>query len=138
MIPDRATYKKIEWHFYHYENLKEEVERIREEILQRANYAQDLSGVRGMRQGSPTERQALALERELAEKTAWVQVVEETVRHFQGTPLYELYKMRYERKLKNYQISDSLFISITTCKEWKRNIVYYACCKAIEKRLIKI
>ena len=138
MIPDRATYKKIEWHFYHYENLKEEVVRIREEILQRANYAQDLSGVRGMRQGSPTERQALALERELAEKTAWVQVVEETVRHFQDTPLGTLLELRYQEKKNWKKACVKLFIEKDAYYSWLKEIIIYAALKAAKYNLINI
>lgn len=133
----RKIYKTIEWHFYHYSEVKQQAERDREEILAAASYAIETSGVRGTDTSDKTGNTVLRLEESRA-NAEWCAVVEATIERYRDSPLGMLINMIYVEKLGIYRICDRMSVDRSTLYNWKEEIVTYAALKACEKNLINI
>lgn len=133
----RKNYKTIEWHFYHYQEVKAAAEEKREDILNTANYEAEASGVYSTDTSDRTGNTVIRLEA-ARDNAAWCEVVEETVEKYRKGPLGLLINMLYVEKLGIYRICDSLCIDRSTLYRWKKEIIIYAALKACEKKIIKI
>ena len=134
---DRKTYKTIEWHFYHYSEVKQQAETDREEILGAASYAIEASGVRGTDTSDKTGNIVLRLE-ESRTNADWCAVVEATVARYRDSPLGMLINMIYVEKQGVYRICDKMSIDRSTLYNWKQEIITYAAMKACEKKLVEV
>ena len=127
----RKNYKTIEWHFYHYQEVKAAAEKEREDILNAANYAAEVSGIHSTDTSDQTGKA-------VRDNAAWCEVVEETVEKYKKGPIGLLINMLYVEKLGIYRICDSLCIDRSTFYNWKMEIIIYAAMKACEEKLIKV
>ena len=133
----RKIYKTIEWHFYHFGEVKQQAEMDREDIFGAANYAIEASGIRGTDTSDKTGNTVLRLEESQA-NADWCAVVEATVERYRDSPLGMLINMIYVEKQGVYRICDKMSIDRSTLYNWKEEIVTYAALKACEKNLINI
>ena len=133
----RKNYKTIEWHFYHYQEVKAAAEKEREDILNAANYAAEASGIHSTATSDQTGKAVIRLEA-VRDNAAWCEVVEATVEKYKKGPIGLLINMLYVEKMSIYRICDSIGIDRSTFYNWRTEIVTYAAMKACEKKLIKV
>ncbi len=138
-VLDRKTYKRVEWHLYHYFELKRQIQEYREEIL---NSSKLLIGEVGGGQSyhsDPTALKAIQLtEPKLLEKEKWVMVIEKTIQRYKGTEKGRLLQMQYlDEEDPNY-IQDTLHIERRTYFAWRNEIVLYTAILAQKYGLIDV
>ncbi|HHZ00002.1 MAG TPA: DUF1492 domain-containing protein [Tissierellia bacterium] len=139
MVLDRKTYKKIEYYLYHYFQIRQEVEREKQDIIEaRGRDLAEWGG--GMSYHSdPTASKAVKLARpELVEKEKWLRVIEKTIQHFQGAEKGRLLQKKYFGELGEKQICRELHIERATYFRWREEIVTYTAMLALQEGLISM
>lgn len=135
-IISKKLYKNIEWHFYHYNELKKEVAETEADILNAADYSIEATGVHGTDTSDKVGNTVLRLEGALEDKAGWCKVIEATVEKFRSNVLGMMLNMVYVEKLGQQAICEALHIERSTYFSWKLDIITYAAMLACKKNLI--
>jgi hypothetical protein len=138
-ILDRQIYKEIEWHLYHYFDLKREVKEYREKVL---NSSIPLLGKVGEGQSyhsDPTALKAIKLTKlEIIKKEKWITIIEKVVDKYKGTEKGRLLQLQYfDEEGPNY-IQEVLHIERRTYFMWRNEIVLSVAFLAQKYNLIDI
>lgn len=130
--------KKIERAFYEYgQNKKLGAEYV--DNLAYEGTVANLSrvGSSSGKVGNPTEAKGIRVL--LGDKDyLWCRVVENTMKHFEGTGKDTLIKLKYFEKLTEWRLCDKLYISRSSLFEWIEDLTTYGAMLAIQDKLIKI
>lgn len=138
-IIDKKIYKEIEWHLYHYFDLRRELKEYREGVL---NSSKPLLGCIGGGQSyhsDPTALKAIKLsDPEIEEKQNWINVIEKAIRKYGNTEKGKLLQMQYfDEEGQNY-IQEKLHIERRTYFLWRNEIVITIALYAQKYNLIDI
>ncbi|MDE4542275.1 DUF1492 domain-containing protein [Thermoanaerobacterium sp. R66] len=140
-ILDRQIYKEIEWHLYHYFDLKREVKEYREKVL---NSSTPLFGKVGEGQSyhsDSTAIKALMLAKppkEIEEYEKWFTIIEKTIQKFKNTDKEKLLQLIYFDEEGREYIQKRLHIERATYFHWKDEIILYIALLAAQENLIKV
>ena len=138
-ILDRKTYKEIEWHLYHYFDLRREIREFREKVLNSSTPMFGNVGGGHSYHSDPTALKAIRLSKpELIEKEKWVEVIEKVKMRYANTEKGKLLQMKYFEELAREHICKTLYIDRATYFRWKNEIVLYAALLAQKYHLIDI
>ncbi len=138
-VLDRQIYKKIEWYLYNYYEIRRYIAEKKEDIID-AN-SKDLtewgSGI--SYHSDPTANKTMKLCKEdIVETEKWLQVIEATIKEFQGTEKGQLLQKKYFDELGEKHICMELNIERATYFNWRNEIVFYVALLAAQEGLIKI
>lgn len=136
---DRKIYRMIEYHLYHYFQIRQELEQEKWDIIESGG--RDIIEYGGgiSYHSDPTASKAVKLTRpDLVEKEKWLKVIEGTIQHFQGTEKGRLLQKKYFDQLGERHVCEELHIERTTYYRWREEIVVYTAMLAIQEGLIKI
>ncbi len=136
-ILPRKTYKKIEWHLYHYQQLKEEIKVKKEDVILAADYSYSAGAVQSGGTGDRTGNAVLKMD-ELKNQEAWCEVVEKTMGKYEGSELGQVLCLAYMQKRRPGEICDKLHIDRSTFYKWRKEIITYAAMRAYGKNLISV
>lgn len=139
MILNRKIYKRIEWHLYHYFDLRREVKEYREKILESSTPLFGEIGGGQSHHSDPTALKAIKLTKpEILEKEKWVEIVEKTIQKFKDTEKGKLIQLQYfDEEGPNY-IQEVLHIERRTYFMWRNEIVLYMTLLAQKYNIIDI
>ena len=138
-VLDRHIYKKIEWYLYNYYNIRREVEQEKGDIIESGGRDIVEWGGGISYHSDPTASKAIKLVRpDIVEKEKWLEVIEGTIQHFQGTEKGRLLQKKYFDQLGERHICRELHIERTTYYRWREEIVIYAALLAVQYGLIRL
>lgn len=138
MILSKDIQGDIESHFYGYRTERLELERLKMEIAEGADFSIEPTGVRGGNISNPTHNKAMRIEKETKLLQQWINVVESTINKFRHTPHIQLMTMTYTESVTTGKVCEDLFIDKSTYSRWREDILSYAAMKACEFGLISV
>lgn len=138
MVIPRKVFKKIEYHFYHYFDLKHEVEEKEKEIMSLKSGIPKAPHQKGEHNDATLDAVIKLNNPDLEEKRKWVKVIEKTLKKYKGTDKEKLINKKYFKQLGETHICMSIPIGRTTYFEWRKEIVTYAAFVAQKMGLIEI
>ena len=139
MLILRKNFKEIEYHFYHYFDLKHEIEEKEKEIMSLKSGIPKAPLKQLGKVNNATLDAVIKLNNpDLEEKRKWVKVIEKTLKKYKGTDKEKLINKKYFEQLGETHICMSIPIGRTTYFEWRKEIVTYAAFVAQKMGLIEI
>ncbi len=138
-IINREIYKKLEWHLFHYFDIRREVKEYRDTVLNSSppEFGEWGGGV--SYHSDPTAIKAIRLVKpEIREKEKWIEIVEKTKAHFENTDKGRLLQMKYFDEEGPGYIQRKLHIDRATYFRWKNEIILYMALLAQKYNLIDI
>jgi len=135
IIPKSIEYE-IEYHFFAYAEEKKQIENLERDIAEAIT--PNLDGIGGSSgKSDPTAQKAAQIERETKELRMWVDVVEQTFKHFSGQPEEEYMNLAYKQGITTWQIiRNEMYVSHATVFRRRQAILTYAALVAANKNLI--
>jgi hypothetical protein len=138
-ILDRKTYKQVEWFLYNYYDLRRDVAKSREDIINSGGRDYMEYGGGQSYRSDPTAAKAMRLCRnEILNYEKWLRVIEYIIKHYNNTPLGILLQKRYLDDLGEIQTCRELHIERTTYYRWREEVVLYTAMIAVQEQLIKV
>lgn len=140
---DRKIRKRIEWAFYHYDELKKQGAEYLLELAEQGVTAQyEGVGVHSSDVSNPTESKGIKAAGNTA--AAWCKVVECTKKHFEkvytetNVRKYQLIDLRYTKRLTEVKICYTLSIERETMYRWIKELLTYAYLVSVQIGLLKL
>lgn len=138
-ILDRETYKKMEYYLYNYFEIKKEVQDHKEDIVNAGRREIDISGSGRSYHADTTAMKALKLVApEMQKKEKWLEIIEKTLKQYDGTDKGKLLEKKYFDELGELHICNELYISRATYYNWREEILLYMTLLAVQNKLINV
>lgn len=135
----RDIYRKIEYYLYNHQEIKNEIEEQKKDIIESGRSEIGEIGRGQSFHSDPTALKAIRLCKDyLLEDEKWLHVIEHTKEKYQGTEKGKLLKLKYEQELGEIEICRELNISRATYFNWRQEIVFYTTMIATQKGLIRV
>jgi hypothetical protein len=138
-VLDRKIYRMIEYHLYHYFQIRQELEQEKWDIIESGG--RDIIEYGGgiSYHSDPTALKVVRLTKpEIIEKEKWLKIIEKTIQHFEGTEKGRLLQKKYFDQLGEKHICRELYIERATYYNWRNEIVLYTALLAVQEGLIKV
>lgn len=135
---DRKMRKRIEWAFYHYDELKKQGAEYLLELAEQGVTAQyEGVGIHSSDVSNPTESKGIKVAGNTA--AAWCKVVERTKERYQcDANKSELLRLKYKTGLKETKLCSELYLDRRTMYYWLDDMLTFATMIAIQEKVIKI
>ncbi len=134
----RNIIKEIESHFYNWNNEREELNWLRDQL---SNGIEGQSCSIHLLKASSlatTEQRMVEIERHMEYLQGWIKLVDTVRNRLANTPQLSFITMLYTERLSEIQICEKLFIERRTFYNWKSDFLGYAAMKACEMGLISV
>ncbi len=145
-VLDSKTYKLIEWHLFHYFDLRRQVVEYedRRKAISDSSRAQFTGGGHGVSfRSDPTATKTLdlfdlAAEYQESKAETWVMVIEQVIARYEGSPKGKLLELKYFGDMSDDFIQDRLNIERATYFRWRNELVIYTALVAACNGLIEV
>ncbi len=132
----RKACREVEKNLRNYRGLKDAVTEEQNDILFAADYS--VKNTWGVRTVSVTEKKVIKLQGEKTQARLWFEVVRKTRARFSGMEHGEVMKAYFDQGKSPEKTSIDLHMSLEKFYRIRKEVIYYACILALEKRLIKL